>query len=347
MASRRGYRSDHEQAIVDLLASSYGRASTKLSRFSPDHPTYLAVTSSGRWVVRVGRNLHHHAAALRALQRAGYAAPRVIPSNTGSFVSHLRTGDGGSDAIVLTFTDGTTPELNTTDLYALGASLGRLHRHGEAIVEAASRPEPGLPAIERAIMLPDNELRFALSHLLPAQDRLPNRAAAAQWQKWVDACRAGLRPIGGLTQTFLHGDAHPWNSVIQPTGHAQYIDWDSSGPGPAIIDLGFLVMTCATGRIDRSYVPADPAVIHSLLSGYRSQMTLTQADLDPLDSAMAVRVLVFAAVGFGYYVQHDKDPLTQPGTRWSLQRLNEISRIADTIRTTLSPRTSREPFRAR
>jgi len=260
----------------------------------------------------------------------------VTPTITGSFVSKLPADHGGADAIVLTFTDGTTPEFNATDLHALGVALGRLHRHGEAIVEAASCPERDLPAIERAVMLPDNELRFALSHLLPAQDRLPNRAAAAQWQEWVDACEAGLRPLGGLTQTFLHGDAHPWNSVIQPTGHAQYIDWDSSGPGPAITDLAFLVMSCATGATNGPYAPADPLGIDSLLNGYRSQMALTQSDLDALDGAMAFRILVFAAVGFGHYVEHDKDPMAEPGTQWSLQRLNQVPRIADTIRRALA-----------
>lgn len=327
---------DEAEAIARLLASDYGVSDARIDRFSPDHSTYFATTPSSRCVIRVGRTQRHLAAALRALEAASYPAARVIAATNGAFVSELRGEADSREAIVLTFTEGIAPEFDSADLRAVGTALGHLHRHGSSIAERASQPADSLPAIERAGMLPDNELRFALRQLLPAEDRLPNRETAAQWRQLVDACLAGLHPIDGLTLTFLHGDAHPWNSLIAPTGAAQYIDWDSAGPGPAIIDLAFLVVSCATGGLIHPYTPTDPAVINSLLDGYRGQMSLSSEDLDALDSAVAFRILVCAAVGFGHHLQRGNDPLVEPGIQWSLRRLEEVPRIADTIRTALA-----------
>lgn len=321
--------------MARLLASAYGLPAARIERFSPDHPAYLATTASGRQVVRIGHHLEHHAAALRALEAADYPAPRVLPATNGAFISELPDDTEGRSAIALTYVEGSTPDFTPANLRLVGRALGHLHRHGTAIAEAASQPDNDLPAIERAGMLPANELRFGLRQLLPAEQHLPNPETARQWRTLVDACEAGLRPIAGLTQTFLHGDAHPWNSIIGPAG-AHYIDWDSAGPGPAIIDLAFLVVSCATGGLVYPYQPTDSAAVNALLDGYRSEMTLSSTDLDALDSAVAFRVLVCAAVGFGHHLQQGDDPMAEPGIQWSLRRLREVPRIADTIRLALS-----------
>lgn len=323
------------KAVARLLASAYGLPDARIERFSPDHPAYLATTSSGRQVVRIGHNLEHHAAALRALEAAGYPAPRVLPASNGAFIGKLADDADGRSAMVLTFVEGSTPEFSCAHLRLVGQALGHLHRHGRAIAKAASQPDNGLPVIERAGMLPANELRFGLRQLLPAEQHLPNRETTSQWRTLVDACEAGLRPIAGLTQTFLHGDAHPWNSIIGPAG-AHYIDWDSAGPGPAIIDLAFLVVSCATGGLVYPYQATDSAAVNALLDGYGSEMTLSSRDLDALESAVAFRVLVCAAVGFGHHLQQGEDPMAEPGIQWSLRRLREAPRIADTIRLGLS-----------
>ncbi len=319
------------EAIRALVVDSYGLGDPEVVRFLPDHRSYRVDTDSGRFVVHLGRNLDHRAAALMALERACYPAPRVITGRRGNRLTAL--ADGSVDkAMLVTYLEGTAPRFTASDLRALGVALGHLHRHGAEATSAVARPTADLPVIDRAAMLPDNELRFALRCLRPARDRLPNESTARQWSTLVEACEAGLRPIPGLTTTFLHGDAHPWNSVISPAGDACFLDWADAGPGPAIIDLGFLVLSCATGALTGPIAPAPAEAVDALLEGYRSQLTLTRADLDALDSAVAFRLLVNVAVGFGALLERGRDPLHEPTVCWTLQRLQRAPCVAERIR---------------
>jgi Ser/Thr protein kinase RdoA (MazF antagonist) len=134
----------------------------------------------------------------------------------------------------------------------------------------------------------------------------------------------------------LHGDAHPSNSLLTSSGEVALIDWDSSGPGPAVIDLGFLAVSCDTGLINRAPVPADPARLAAMLAGYRAEFTLTAADLAALEAAVAFRVLVGAAVGIGAVIGRGREPLDDPGVRWSLDRFGAVPELADRIRSHLT-----------
>lgn len=195
--------------------------------------------------------------------------------------------------------------------------------------------------IERAGMLPSNELRFALSCLLPVVDLLAERDRPA-WQRLVDDCET-VRGLGtgahdGLTQVFLHGDAHPWNSVLTSTGAVALVDWDSSGPGPAVIDLGFLAVSCATGGLIGPLARPDPTRLDAVLAGYTGEMTLTPADLDAFEFALSFRVLVCAAVGFATMVRDGRRPLEEESIIWSLDRLKAIPAIARQARACLEVR---------
>lgn len=222
------------------------------------------------------------------------------------------------------------------DLHRLGVALGDLHKRGPATTGAGAHRIPGLPLIDRAGMLPENELDFALRCLLPVQARLAGAAAERQWQALVDDCRCGLVPVDGLTHVFLHGDAHPWNSVITADGTARFYDWDAAGPGPAIIDLGFLVLSCAGGGLTGPVEVAPADAVSALLAGYRSRMTLEETDLGALDAAVRFRLLVNLAAGFAHFVERGQDPLAQPSIGWSQQRLRMVPRIVETIRAGLT-----------
>lgn len=157
-------------------------------------------------------------------------------------------------------------------------------------------------------------------------------AERAEVARLAAACRAGLGFGPGLTEVFLHGDAHPWNSLLRPDGSVALIDWDSAGPGPAVIDLGFLAVSCATGGLTGPLAPPDPARLAAVAAGYRREFTLTAADLDALPFAVAFRVLVAAAAGFGQLLLAGRSPLAEPSIRWSLDRLAAAPRIADELR---------------
>ncbi len=323
---------DPEQ-LRRLIVDRYDLPDPIIDRFSDDHPVFRMTAGDRRCVIRIGHGLERYAAVLSVLERARIPGPRAIPDRSGRLISTL---DGRDDELlIIDYVAGGSTPFEPASLGRLGATLGRLHGAGTAAIAAAAAPQSGLPVIDRAGMLPGNELRFGLSRLEPVADRVA-AADRALRQRLVDACHAGLAfgadPNDGLTRVFLHGDVHHWNSVLTPAGTVALIDWDSSGPGPAVIDLAFLALSCASGPIAKAPVPFDPDRLAAVAAGYRAEVRLTEADLDALPEAMAFRVLVSAAVGFGSLVAAGRRPLDDQGLRWTLERLDQVSLFAARLR---------------
>ncbi|WP_161606337.1 phosphotransferase [Microlunatus speluncae] len=323
------------ERLRELITDRYELPDPVISRFSDDHPVFRVIAGDRHAVIRIGRGLERYAAVLAALGRAGVPGPRVIPDRSGRLITPLDE----LELLIMDYVAGEPTPFSPVPLGRLAATLGRLHRAGEAATTVAGEPPPGLPRIDRAVMLPANELRFGLSRLEPVADRV-EAADRALWQRLVDACYAGRSfgsdPNDGLTRVFLHGDAHPRNSVLTPAGSVALIDWDAAGPGPAVIDLAFLALSCARGFISEPPVPFDPARLAAVAAGYREQVRLTEADLDALPEAMAFRLLVAAAVGFGGRVAAGRRPLDHPGFRWTLERIDQVPWLAARLREQLA-----------
>ncbi|GAB3747698.1 phosphotransferase enzyme family protein [Microlunatus parietis] len=314
-----------------LIMDQYGLADPHISRLADDHPVFLMITGAERWVIRVGHDLDRYAAVLDALTRAGFPAPPVLLTRDGRPVVEFQKAAETLHVMIIGYVDGEPTPFRPEPLGRLGGTLGRLHREGTAAIVAAADPRPGLPVIDRAGMLPAGELRFGLSRLAAASGR-GTAAERNEADRLAEACRAALDFGPGLTSVFLHGDAHPWNSLLAADGSVILIDWDSAGPGPAVIDLGFLAVSCATGGLAGPPAPPDPARLAAVAAGYRNEFTLTRTDLDALPFAVSFRVLVNATVGFGNFLIAGRHPLTEPSIRWSLDRLRAAPRIAADLR---------------
>lgn len=185
--------------LSGLLADEYGLSGSTISRFADDHPIFQVITDSRRYVIRVGRGLDRYAAVLSVLERSGIPGPRAIADRSGRLVATL---DGRDDEVLMIdYVDGAPTPFEPTSLELLGATLGRLHQAGAAAIPAAADPPPGLPMIDRAVMLPANELRFALSRLAAARDLVTERSRPL-WQRLVTECEQGLAFGAGLTTVF-------------------------------------------------------------------------------------------------------------------------------------------------
>ncbi|MBA8794048.1 Ser/Thr protein kinase RdoA (MazF antagonist) [Friedmanniella endophytica] len=324
------------QLLQSCLVDQYGLQPTLIRRFSADHPTFLVESDAGAYVARIGQgDLERQAGVLEALANAGFPAAKLLRARNGAPVTKHRTGSRQDELLVMDYIEGRALSRDPEDLYQFGSSLGQLHHHGHGIAAAMPRTIDGAPVVERAGMLPANELRFALRNLLPYEHDLPNRNTARQWKSLVDACADGLEEQTGLTQTFLHGDAHQWNCVRAESGQVHFFDWDSSGFGPAIIDLAFALLSCATGGLIYQPDHAESASIDALLAGYSEHMILAGADRDGLERAIAFRVLVCAGVGFGHFLAAGKDPMQEPTIQWSLERLRTVRALAETAKRSL------------
>jgi Ser/Thr protein kinase RdoA (MazF antagonist) len=321
-------------AIQKMLSQRYGVPSARVRRFADGQPVFAVDPAAGeRWVVRIGYRLDRYAAALEVLRRVGYPAARVVPDCTGSAVGIFdRTDQQGTRfVLVVTHVPGRETPFEPTNLAGVGSALGRLHGAGPAALAAAANPPPGLPILERAGMLPANELAFGLRCLRAVDDQLP-AVHREKWTELVTACEDGLDFGAGLTIVFLHGDAHPWNSVMDDARNVSLIDWDSAGPGPAVIDLAFLVFSCDAGPFIGPVLPPDPRRLHAVVAAYREYVDLTDTDLTALDDAVAFRALVSAAVGFSSIVRAGRDPMGNEGVRASLERVAMAPSVAARIR---------------
>lgn len=327
-------RDDDVAAVERLLRDRYREPSVRVRRFTPGQPVFAVDRAAGGpWVVRVGHRLDRYAAAQDVLRRIGFAAARVVPDSAGALVRPFdRTHDDGvRSVLVLTQVSGRPTPFEAPTLAGVGRALGHLHSLGPSAIQAAHNPPPGLPALERAGMLPANELAFGLRCLTAVDDQLPP-VHRDQWAELVRACQDGLVFGAGLTHVFLHGDAHPWNSVIDDAGDVSLIDWDSSGPGPAVIDLAFLALSCDGGPLNGPVVAQDPRRLRAVVSAYGDNMALSDADLAALDEAVAFRALVAAAVGFSSVIRQGRNPADDAGVAASLQRLAIAPSVAHRMR---------------
>jgi len=236
---------------------------------------------------------HADAAVLVWLESHAYPAPRVVRTLAGA---PMLEGKHGS-IFVTTFVDGAPLTESRQNLFLLGQTVGRLHALPTA---TAGLGQASLPA---AGMLPPPELAFARSQLATVVSQVP----AEQQERFVMLAAACNRDDwhANLPVTLIHNDCHPGNSVSTPDGNVVLIDWEGAGLGPAILDLGFLLVSCAI-PLPRGWdqdppspawtLPApDLGRLRSVIDGYRRERLPSATELEQLPEAMRFRSLVAAA----------------------------------------------------
>jgi Ser/Thr protein kinase RdoA (MazF antagonist) len=272
------------------------------------------------WYVRAGRAVPRIARALLFLEQRHVAAPRLVAAVDGTpYVQ-----DGDLQIFVMTAVEGDTPRRTPEAMVAVGAALGRLHAIApvEQIPSLLAGGGIELPAIERAGMLPVGEIAAARSWLLEIGDRVPPKHQAHFDALW-EACDT-LSMCEGLPIVFTHGDAHYNNTILTPTGQVVYVDFDAAGPGPAVIDLGFLLVNADGGPIVSSPEPRDPACVEAVIRGYSAHASVSELDLGHLADAVRFRPLVWACALFKDAILDGRSP-----KRWPLDRVRAADELAE------------------
>ena len=116
---------------------------------------------------------------------------------------------------VTRWVDGGTPSEDRAVWAQIGAALADLH---------------SLPPVER---------QFAI----PADAACRELTAHPQWP--TDLVSEVVRRVRGMAQAPLavvHGQPSPANVVQKPDGSVALLDWDESGTGPAVLDVGYPVI---------------------------------------------------------------------------------------------------------
>jgi Ser/Thr protein kinase RdoA (MazF antagonist) len=234
---------------------------------SPDRADRLpAGRSVARWVVRAARAdapvpvhvsasppgtmldwLMTRASTLDWLEARDYPAPRVIRTRSGDAVGM----NGVWLTLATTFVGGPLIRPSLAQLRMLGAALGRLHAlgagesgsggagavTGKGGAGGADAGPGGAGGPGHASWYPEDAIAATMARLDAVETLVPDH-----WQPQYRQCRSTARAIGQtlavLPRGVVHGDAWPGNAVQSAPDAVTLIDWETSGLGLPVLDLG-------------------------------------------------------------------------------------------------------------
>ena len=96
----------------------------------------------------------------------------------------------------------------------------------------------------------------------------------------------------------IHNDCHLDNALQTPAGEVVLIDWEGGGRGPAIVDLGFLLISSDFASSGPRALHPDPGRIKAVIDGYCLYRVPTDQELDRLVDALRFRALVYGGCRF-------------------------------------------------
>lgn len=321
---------DEVDAFSALLAWRYGSRAVALRPLVRDGGKSLyRVERAGQpaWLLRAAPTqaspaaFRKDAAVLALLERQAYPAPRVVSALDGSVVTECEQ----RPVLVTTFIEGEPTGFSPAGLGRLGETLGRLHALPLPAPTRTGPSEPG--AVPPALMLPRPEFAAARAWLAEVRDAVP-RTHRARHDRLEVACRAP-DPLEGLPTVLIHNDCHPGNSIRTPDGRVVLIDWEGAGWGAAVIDIGFLLVSCEIAAFGLNRLPPDPRRVAAIVAGYCRHHRLTARGLDRLADAIRFRAVVACAGGLWRMIREGR---ASDGADWAWARYAAADEIADRAR---------------
>jgi Ser/Thr protein kinase RdoA (MazF antagonist) len=246
----------------------------------PDHLAACGEATAGDWA-------DSRMATLRCLRRAGYPAPEPVPAAGGALTGRA---DGWCLRVV-THVAGPVTEPTPEQLALAGAALGRLHA-------LPVPPEAGRSYWHAPLAVP-----ATLQRLAEAAPHLPGEwhDLHAEFTAAARAVEAGAR---ALPEALIHGDVWAENCVQTTPDQVTFIDWDTGGRGPAVLDLGRALLECQLdsglppGQPDAWLIAPDERKVAALAGGYRDARALAPAELRLLPQAIRFGVAFVGAIHF-------------------------------------------------
>lgn len=281
--------------MVTYLASPDGAGPWVVRACREDAPVPIQVRGSGAatmldWLLT-------RASTLDGLEARGYPAPRVVRTRSGDPVGM----DGIWLTLATTFVEGPLIRPTLAQLRMLGAALGRLHAvdaagvTGAGVAGAVGVAGPDAAGVVgRAAWYPEEAIALTLARLDAIEALVPD-----DWQAWYAELRGTVRAVqqslGGLPRGVVHGDAWPGNAVQSSPDTVTLIDWETSGLGLPVLDLGNCLVESLLDSRPSADGPApwlvepDEDRVAAVAQGYASQRVVSAAE----------RALLAEAVRFG------------------------------------------------
>ena len=274
---------EQQTILTALVQDQYFSGSVQVRQIAEytfeDRGIYRIDFSDGRsYVLRAFRYdvkeiLQSQAALYACLEQQAYPAPRILHTiNGGAIALHEDWM-----ALMVSYVEGSLADFSPEHLTLLGAQLGELHALSEHILD-----RPGSSAFPTSRLHPRELQKHELaSHEVAHLPEVLRTLYKASIETIDTLQQATQLPI-----TLLHGDCWPHNAVVTEDGQLTLIDWDCAGLGTAILDVGYLLLTCHLGRPQLPKMHADPARIEAVMRGYCQQRRLTVNELVVLREAV-------------------------------------------------------------
>jgi Ser/Thr protein kinase RdoA (MazF antagonist) len=275
--------SEHESRISYKLTLADGSAQV-LRAFRADAAVPAAMR--GPFTETVLDWLVGRARTLAVLAEADYGAPEPVLTRTGELVAVA----GPWLAWASSYVSGSVLAPTLSQLHALGETLGRLHR-----VVAGGRG-PNLSPRHPAVAVP-----MTIARLDAVADKVP-----AEWAGLCETFRQTVLAVDSAApsapEAVVHGDVWARNALEPSDGRATLIDWEMSGLGLAVIDLGNCLMEChLNSKVsnldpDAWLIAPDEDRIAATARGYASARTLSPTELALLPDAIRFNTAVVGGI---------------------------------------------------
>jgi Ser/Thr protein kinase RdoA (MazF antagonist) len=305
----------HESQISYKLTLTDGSAQV-LRAFRAD--AAVPVEMRGPFTETIPDWLVGRARTLAVLAEAGYMAPHPVLTRTGELVAVA----GPWLAWATAYIPGSVLTPTLSQLEALGETLGRLHH-----IVVGGRG-PSLSPRHPAVAVP-----MTLDRLDAVADKVP-----AEWAGMCETFRHTVLAVdsaaSSVPEAVVHGDVWARNAVESPEGPATLIDWEMSGLGMAVIDLGNCLMEChlnsAASNLDPDawLIAPDEDRIAATARGYASARTLSPAEVALLPDAVRFSTAVVGAIHVSLALA---DGVSGPTMDARLARIENRLAIADEV----------------
>ncbi len=314
-----------ESFLVESIRERYHVQAISLQRLPSDSGKHIYRVHLGTgacWILRVVEGSHKGtlvelAHLLTFFEQTNYLAERIVLTVEQTAISDV----GNWHIFMTTFLVGAPLEYTAAAFSLLGAIVGQLH----ALKPLLTYTPP------QAGMLPAGELAFAQQQLAAIAPLVPHQYIAQY--EFLETAFSSIDHGTSLPTTLIHNDCHPANALLTAPGQVTLLDWEGTGMGSAILDVGFLLVNC-DGKVpweplSTAPVHPDEACLWAAIEGYSHHYQLSMSELDCLLDAVRFRSLVFGACSFAEaIVQHKNAEFAQ----WWWIRYRMAEEITDKAR---------------
>lgn len=311
--------------LIEFIREWYRVQVISLHQLPSDSGKYIyrvKLASGGYWILRVGDDsskaaITELARLLMFFEQKGYPAERLVLTTAQTAIVAINDWH----LLMTTFLIGAPLECTPASLSLLGSVVGQLHALQPSLTYVPPQAE----------MLPPGEIAFARQQLTAIASLVPHQYVA-QYELLEKALLSIDYGIN-LPTTLIHNDCHPGNALVTAPGQVTLFDWEGAGMGPAVLDVGFLLLNC-DGKAPWDPLPAasfhpDAERIRAVIEGYCQYHQLTFDELEYLPTAVRFRSLVFGACSFATAIAKRENA---EFSQWWWQRYCVTEEIVDMAR---------------